>query len=172
MRTCHVLLAYVTPKLPNSWWDQEVGSALGRCIPVIPVNAGLQPYGFFGSVQSLPADARPSLALAIFRAIAVSCFRGPSPPGAAAAPTVAQTIVQAFCLSGSYESTRQRFPFLELIPAAHWTDEMISELELATDNNEQIYEAGLRTPRQPAPGAVRELVARLRQQRSGSATRS
>jgi hypothetical protein len=44
LRTCHVLVAYVTDGFPASnWTDQEVGWALGRGIPMIPVNAGAVP---------------------------------------------------------------------------------------------------------------------------------
>jgi hypothetical protein len=166
LRTCHVLVAYVTEDFPKSpWTEQEVGWALGREIPIIPVNAGLQPYGFFGSYQSLQANPQQpaSVALAIFQAIAVACFRGQRPAGAAVAPLVARSIVRAFCQSGSYESTRQRFPLLELVPPNRLTNDLMTELERAMMENSQIREGVLRgRPGRPVPEAIRELIARAR----------
>ena len=37
----------------SDWCDQEVGIALGRGIPVVPIQFDLLPYGFFGSVQAV-----------------------------------------------------------------------------------------------------------------------
>ena len=43
----------------SDWCDQEIGVALGRDIPVIPVRVELDPYGLAGIFQALPwaADA-------------------------------------------------------------------------------------------------------------------
>lgn len=37
----------------SDWCDQEVGIALGRGIPAVPIQCTLPPYGFFGSVQAV-----------------------------------------------------------------------------------------------------------------------
>ena len=37
----------------SQWCDQEVGIALGRGIPVVPIQFDFPPYGFFGSVQAV-----------------------------------------------------------------------------------------------------------------------
>jgi hypothetical protein len=39
----------------SSWTDQEVGYALARGVPIIPVRFGLDPYGFIGKFQGLSA---------------------------------------------------------------------------------------------------------------------
>lgn len=36
----------------SDWCDQEVGIALGRGIPIVPIQFDLLPYGFFGSLQA------------------------------------------------------------------------------------------------------------------------
>lgn len=52
LRTSDVLVAYVTSDFSSSkWTDQEVGWALGREIPTIPVKVDGDPYGFFGAYQ-------------------------------------------------------------------------------------------------------------------------
>lgn len=39
----------------SDWCDQEVGVALGRNTLIIPINRGMNPYGFFGKYQALPS---------------------------------------------------------------------------------------------------------------------
>ena len=38
----------------SEWCDQEVGFALGRTIPAIPIRAEVDPHGFFGHIQAIP----------------------------------------------------------------------------------------------------------------------
>ncbi len=48
------LAAILMPGFKESnWTDQEVGVAIGRGVPVIPIIKGLDPYGFIGKYQGL-----------------------------------------------------------------------------------------------------------------------
>ncbi len=48
------LVALITPDFhASSWTDQEIGWALGRGVPVIPVRLGADPYGFVGKIQAV-----------------------------------------------------------------------------------------------------------------------
>lgn len=48
------LVALITDTFSESdWTDQEVGVAVGRRVPIIPVKLGRDPYGFIGKVQAL-----------------------------------------------------------------------------------------------------------------------
>ncbi|MCH7879176.1 MAG: toll/interleukin-1 receptor domain-containing protein [candidate division Zixibacteria bacterium] len=48
------LLALFTPEFPESeWTDQELGVAIGRTLPVIPIRKGMDPYGFVGKFQGI-----------------------------------------------------------------------------------------------------------------------
>ena len=50
-----VLIALLTEEFGNSnWTDQEVGTAIGRNVLVIPVKIGRDPYGFIGKYQAVP----------------------------------------------------------------------------------------------------------------------
>jgi|GEM_PF-3243907 hypothetical protein len=40
----------------SEWTDQEVGFALGRHVPTIPVRLGKNPYGFLGRIQALSSS--------------------------------------------------------------------------------------------------------------------
>ena len=52
--TMDALVALLTKGFPSSkWTDQEVGYALCRNIPIIPVRLGIDPYGFIGKFQGL-----------------------------------------------------------------------------------------------------------------------
>lgn len=54
LETMEVLIAVVEPGFKESdWCAQEVGYALGRKIDVIPLRAGLDPFGFFGKYQGV-----------------------------------------------------------------------------------------------------------------------
>lgn len=72
-----LLVALLTPKFNASdWTDQEIGVAIGRCIPVVPVRMGKDPYGFLSKYQAVPgADETSKIADAIFEfALANSKF--------------------------------------------------------------------------------------------------
>ena len=59
LETMEVLLAVVEPGFKESdWCAQEVGYALGRKVDVIPLRAGLDPFGFFGKYQGIQIKGR------------------------------------------------------------------------------------------------------------------
>ena len=54
LQRADVLIALLTPDFRESdWTDQEIGAAVGRGIPVIPVSLGLTPYGFAARFQTI-----------------------------------------------------------------------------------------------------------------------
>jgi len=54
LETMEVFAAVVEPGFKESeWCPQEVGYALGRKIDIIPLRAGLDPFGFFGKLQGI-----------------------------------------------------------------------------------------------------------------------
>ncbi|MEG3637999.1 toll/interleukin-1 receptor domain-containing protein [Magnetococcus sp. PR-3] len=55
LNSMHALVALITDDFSDSpWTDQEVGYALGRGVPVIPVTLQTKdPYGFIGKIQAL-----------------------------------------------------------------------------------------------------------------------
>ncbi len=57
LNTMDTLVALMTEKFRGSkWTDQEIGFALGRGIPVIPVSMGCTPYGLIGKIQAISCD--------------------------------------------------------------------------------------------------------------------
>ena len=66
------LCAILSPDFSKSQWcDQEVGVALGRRKLVIPINSGVDPYGFIGKWQAIKTEgkSRIQVANAIFNVI-------------------------------------------------------------------------------------------------------
>lgn len=54
LESMDILVAVVEPGFKDSdWCTQEVGIALGRKIDIIPLRAGLDPFGFFGKYQGI-----------------------------------------------------------------------------------------------------------------------
>lgn len=54
LASCDALVAILTDGFgASAWCDQEVGWALGRNVPVIPVRVDLAPYGLLGSTQAV-----------------------------------------------------------------------------------------------------------------------
>ncbi len=48
------MAALLTPGFhESSWTDQEIGAALGRNVPVVPVSLGVGPYGFIAKFQAI-----------------------------------------------------------------------------------------------------------------------
>lgn len=59
LHSCNALTALLHEEFKESHWcDQEVGFALGRGIPVVPVKIDIDPYGFLGSVQAISPGMR------------------------------------------------------------------------------------------------------------------
>lgn len=170
LRTCDVLLAYVTNDFSSSrWCDQEVGWALGREIVVIPLKIESDPYGFFGSYQALKIDTSKLAVVPgqhiveIARATAIAVFGQQRPGAARLIPKMADLVVEAFCRSGSYESTRRRWELLKLIPRSAWRDDHFDALKKAATENGQVREAGIEVgPREHrrAPELIAELIER------------
>ena len=68
LRSMDCLAALVTPKFIDSkWCDQEIGWALGRGVPVLPIRLDADPYGFAGKFQAIAGtlEAPDRLALSI-----------------------------------------------------------------------------------------------------------
>jgi len=56
------LLALLTPGSNESkWTDQEVGVAVGRRVPVIPIRIGIDPYGLIGKYQAVREQGKKFL---------------------------------------------------------------------------------------------------------------
>ncbi len=131
LQSMDALLALLTPGFHDSnWTDQEVGAAVGRQIPVIPVRSGCDPYGFIGKYQAIQGHqvAAPVLADQVV-ATCLSRF----------ASTKAQmkiALVTRFERAKSFDHTRKLMGVLESVDTL--PGDLVGKLEAAPAGNSQI----------------------------------
>lgn len=107
--TMDALLVFLTDDFHDSYWtDQEVGVAIGRGIPVIPLRLGRQnPYGLISKIQALKGsiDDTPGLARMIFERL------GNALPQAG---KLRKSVIKAFVNSKNFDESM--FAVKELLP--------------------------------------------------------
>jgi signal recognition particle subunit SEC65 len=166
LRSCEVLVAYVSPGFASSdWTDQEVGWTLGRDLPVVPISvAGEMPRGFLGTYQAVrrhESQGAMSLAREVSKAIVDAVFEGQRPAAPAVRDRVAMLLVDAFCRVRSYDSARFWYQLLARIPKSAWTDAMRAAVESALNENNQLRDAVLDDKAgTPVSEATRKLIGR------------
>ncbi|MBD3239247.1 MAG: TIR domain-containing protein [Chitinivibrionales bacterium] len=125
------LLALLTKGFPQSkWCDQEVGVAIGRKVPVVPIRAEIDPYGFIGKFQGIAAHnkAYGELCEEVFKVL----LRNDK-----ARPRVASAVVHKICASDSYKETHGALKLLDRVRDSV-TSEMAQRLLSACQANEQV----------------------------------
>jgi hypothetical protein len=157
LETCDALAAYMTLDFHTSLWtDQEVGFCVGRAILILPLKAGLDPYGFIGKYQALNALGKTPLVLA--GEIADIAIDHALTASRMAAPTA-----EIFAHSYSYDNARENLLRLMRIPKSEWTPEMVQLVGDALGENSQLRDGVAPTASGPReiPEAVREMFAAL-----------
>jgi TIR domain len=137
-----VLVALMTPDFADSnWTDQEVGIAIGRGVPVIPIRMGTDPYGFIGKIQALPGGGKAPAVLAkdAYELLwTVTSLRG----------RLAETLVTRLERAENYSQANDLMHYVEKIERA--TPALIARLEAASQNNGQVGGAFEVQERMPA----------------------
>ena len=65
LKEMHVMMPLVTLHFHQSaWTNQEVGYAVAREVPVVPVRLGSDPAGFIGGIQGVPGAGKTAAQLA------------------------------------------------------------------------------------------------------------
>ncbi len=131
-----VMLALVTEDFHDSvWTNQEVGYALGKGVPVIPIKfEQTDPQGFIGPKQALKGyrldhveDAAPAVYSVLVEKLGQK-------------GRLQQALVSAFASSSSYEATRKRFDRLENAVTT-LSDDEITQIQIAFAGNEFLHGA-------------------------------
>lgn len=126
-----VLVALLTPEFQDSnWTDQEVGIAIGRQVPVIPVRLGKDPYGFIGKYQAFPGYGKASdmLAKGLFNIIFTKL---PSLES-----RVTEALVARFESATSYRHANTSMHYLNRIKTI--PSYLIKRLEKTPEKNNQV----------------------------------
>lgn len=133
LSTMDALLALLTPGFNESkWTDQEVGVAVGRRVPVIPIRVGLDPYGLIGKYQAVQGAERkiPDICDEILSILLQK-------PGVGA--KITDALMRQLTASGSWAEAKKNMDYLER--CQHLKPEMIKVIEKAMEENPQVREA-------------------------------
>ena len=127
-----VLVALLTEGFSESkWTDQEVGVAVGRRVPIVPIRMGKDPYGFMAKYQAIPGSDRASgVADSIFRYVLSS--EGLRVFGN-------DMLIAALSKAGSFDSSNSLSGFLQAI--THLSPDQETALVGAFNENRQVYGA-------------------------------
>lgn len=134
LRSMHMLCALVTEDFTKSLWtDQEVGFALGRGVPVVPISCGAVPYGLLGKHQALSADVN-HLNLAAGAVADIVAQQE------ALRPQLTDGLVDAVCESISFQYAKDGLRLLSKV-SKHLNDAQIIRLLEAVRDNSQVRDA-------------------------------
>jgi hypothetical protein len=158
LASCHLMVAVLHENFHESQWcDQEVGWALGRGIPVMPVrrqaHVGQRFDGFLEEHQDLVLDPKYGsgewwLAQRIFERVLAE-------PKTQAVGVKA--LAEAFVNSHSYDRTRYLWAHIAQVET--WDSEQVRRLEYAVETNRQVYAGDFGGV--PVPDLVKQLVEKF-----------
>jgi hypothetical protein len=110
LQTMDALVAILTPDFPNSkWCDQEVGIAFGLDRLVIPLRAGIDPYGFMARHQAITCS--PDNIAASVPQIAEVLLKNEM-----TAASMTNAIVRAFSSSWNFATSKALISLIEMFP--------------------------------------------------------
>jgi hypothetical protein len=134
LRSCEALAAIVTEDFSASLWcDQEVGYALGRGLPILPIQLGRPPHGFIAKVQALPVPKGHTLA-SIAPNIVGLLLKAPQ-----SSLSSTGALVHAVANAYSFAQAKAATALLESVPVLN--DAHASLLRDALTGNSQVIDA-------------------------------
>jgi hypothetical protein len=131
--TMDALLVLLSPGFNESMWtDQEVGVAVGRRIPVIPVRIGIDPYGFIGKYQAVQGLSRtvPD----VCEEIVILLLKKPGIES-----KLTEALVRKLASSDSWAAAKKNMDYLER--CQHLRPEMVKVLQKAIEENSQVRDS-------------------------------
>jgi hypothetical protein len=138
LRSCDACLALLTPGFPASpWTDQEVGWCMARDRLVVPVEFGLNPYGFLGKYQALSVKKghdQADIALGVFELLARK---------RQSRDAMARALVSRWENTGSWDAARENYSFLKKVPEEAWTQQLVNDVWSARERNHQLKTANI-----------------------------
>jgi hypothetical protein len=108
LHTMDALAALLVPNFHKSaWTDQEIGFALGRGVPILPLKFGQDPYGFIDRFQALncSADALGNAAYSIAEVLAANLE---------CELKISDSIARSLCFAGNFRQAKLLTELLEI----------------------------------------------------------
>ena len=127
-----ILVALLTEGFSESkWTDQEVGVAVGRRVPVLPVRLGENPYGFMARYQAIHGSSgTTSIADAVFSYVIRDGRWGPA---------ATDIFITALANSGSFDRSNSLAKYLPEID--YLSPEQEDTLVKVFNSNSQVWKA-------------------------------
>jgi hypothetical protein len=127
--SCDAIAALLSTDFVKSLWcDQEIGWALARSVPVVPVKlTNANPHGFMNKFQAATPERRsaPWVADTIFRALYES----------SAQERLAIGVARRYALTTNDDGIGPNYELLISLPPATWTREMVEIVERGQAKN-------------------------------------
>lgn len=124
------LLAILDSNFKESkWCDQEVGFSYGQNKIIVPINFGINPYGFISKFQALKSNSRQTYQIAyeVWKILISNEL---------SSRKASYGFVKVFCESTSFEQAKRNSKLLEEIK--YMDEKLIDEILNALKNNNQI----------------------------------
>lgn len=136
LETMEAMIVFMTDDFQDSLWcQQEVGYALGKSTPIVPLKLGSKdPPGFISHLQAIRASMDNPFAAAkgLFPLIGKALGRQ---------ERLNEVLITAFCESPSYSDTKERFNRMEA-SVKSLTDAQLQQIVAAFAENGQLNGAG------------------------------
>lgn len=153
---CDAMIVFLHAGFKESTWcDQEVGWALGRHIPLLPLNFDQNPHGFMGKFQALPCTRTGQT---LHPTVIASQIADWLVRDGRLQPRMAETLTRAFRNSASYNQTRELAARLDMVSG--YTDAQLDLVQEAVEKNDQVRDANISYT--PGPTWVASFIAKHR----------
>jgi TIR domain len=148
LRSCKAMAVFLHTGFHESdWCDQEVGFAMARGVPVLPLRFDLNPYGFMGKLQAEPCTGLNSYSVALK---IVEWVKRTS----VLQEALSESLVLALENSKSFDQTIRVLPMLEIRES--FEPEQLKRMDEAAKQNTQVRLAFFGG----APDRIRKLVSK------------
>lgn len=138
LERCDVFIPFLTERFRDSkWTDQETGIAIAMDKFIIPLQAGIQPYGFIGKTQSLKLFESPDGAVDLdktVKEIARILFNNRR-----LRRTLKEFVIRRLIESKDYSEAKLRAPLLNYFKK--FTDKEVNRICEGAIKNNQVHEA-------------------------------
>lgn len=135
LRTCDAATAYLTKDFPSSdWTDQELGFVFAQDKLIVPIEAGLMPYGFVSRYQAITgAEGRASAEIAqqLFNVL-VKHER--------TTEKMSDALIAALVQSNNFKTSIEVSKRINL-NVSRWDADRLQAIEEARHENDQVYKA-------------------------------
>lgn len=133
LSTMDAMIALMSPGFRESnWCDQEVGVAIGRKVPIVPVRVRQDPYGFIGKYQAIQGEGKTptDLASEIFNILIDKSMIGPK---------ITSKLIRKLIDSNTWDESKRTMELIE--KSKYISKNHIEDMQNALDENRQVAEA-------------------------------